>query len=103
MPEDVRQNVAVKAALFALRVYQGYFSFLFAGACRFEPSCSRYAYQAVERFGVARGLWLALKRLLRCHPFSGKSGYEPVPETWGDMHSTSASASETTTCSEVRS
>ena len=50
------------------------------GACRFEPTCSRYAYEAIERFGVFRGCWLGLKRLSRCQPFSGKFGYDPVPE-----------------------
>ena len=47
-------------------------------SCRYEPSCSRYAYTAVERYGALRGAWLALKRLLRCQPWGG-SGYDPVP------------------------
>jgi uncharacterized protein len=81
------RSPGVWMALFALRVYKAYFSFLFAGACRYEPSCSRYAYQAIGRFGAARGSWLALKRLLRCHPLSRKFGFDPVPETWGNMHS----------------
>ncbi|GAC1670880.1 MAG: hypothetical protein PVS2B2_01800 [Candidatus Acidiferrum sp.] len=82
-------RASVKTALFALRVYKSYFSLLVAGSCRFEPTCSRYAYEAIERFGVRRGSWLALKRLLRCQPLSRKFGYDPVPETWEDMHSTS--------------
>ena len=69
-------------ALFALRFYKSYLSLLFAGTCRFEPTCSRYAYEAIERFGAARGSWLALKRLGRCQPFSRKFGYDPVPEAW---------------------
>jgi uncharacterized protein len=76
----VRQSAAVKAALAALRIYKVYFSFLFAGSCRFEPTCSKYAYEAIERFGVLRGSWLGMKRLLRCHPLSGRFGYDPVPE-----------------------
>ena len=70
----------VRAALFALSCYKSYLSVLFAGTCRFEPTCSRYAYEAIERFGVARGVWLGLKRLARCHPLSRKFGYDPVPE-----------------------
>jgi putative membrane protein insertion efficiency factor len=77
----------VRAALFALRFYKAYLSVLFAGSCRFEPTCSRYAYEAIERFGVARGIWLGLKRLLRCHPLSRKFGYDPVPEKWEFMPS----------------
>jgi len=72
--------MAVKAALAALRIYKVYLSVLFAGSCRFEPTCSRYTYEAIERFGVMRGSWIGLKRLLRCHPLSRKFGYDPVPE-----------------------
>ena len=76
----VGQTPAVKAALAALRIYKVYVSPWFAGSCRFEPTCSRYAYEAIERFGVTRGAWLGLKRLARCHPLSRKFGYDPVPE-----------------------
>jgi putative membrane protein insertion efficiency factor len=72
--------LAVRAALFALRCYKSYLSVLFSGACRFEPTCSQYAYEAIERFGVLRGIWLGIKRLSRCHPFSKRFGYDPVPE-----------------------
>jgi putative membrane protein insertion efficiency factor len=75
-----KQSPAVKAALAALRIYKVYLSVLFAGSCRFEPTCSMYAYGAIERFGVMRGSWMGLKRLLRCHPLSRKFGYDPVPE-----------------------
>ena len=76
------RSFAIRAALFALSFYKAYLSVLFAGTCRYEPTCSRYAYEAIERFGVLRGGWMGLKRLLRCHPFSGKFGYDPVPEKW---------------------
>ena len=77
---QTKSRVGVRIALFALRCYKAYLSVLFAGTCRFEPTCSQYAYQAIERFGVLRGIWLGSKRLARCHPFSGKFGYDPVPE-----------------------
>jgi putative membrane protein insertion efficiency factor len=83
---DVRPQLGVPArvGLMALRFYKAYLSILFAGQCRFVPSCSQYSYEAVERFGLVRGLWLTLKRLLRCHPFSGKFGFDPVPDCCGD-------------------
>jgi len=81
-----RHSIPARAALFALRCYKAYLSVLFAGSCRFEPTCSRYAYEAIERFGVARGIWLGSKRLARCHPFSRKFGIDPVPETWKEMN-----------------
>jgi uncharacterized protein len=77
-------GMAARAGLLALRFYKAYLSILFAGQCRFVPSCSQYSYEAVERFGLARGSWLTLKRLLRCHPFSMKFGYDPVPDCCGD-------------------
>ncbi|HEV3374198.1 MAG TPA: membrane protein insertion efficiency factor YidD [Candidatus Acidoferrum sp.] len=86
MPE-VSNGIGVRIALLALRVYKAYLSVLFAGSCRFEPTCSQYAYEAIERFGVARGVWLGMKRLLRCHPLSRQFGYDPVPEKWEEMPS----------------
>lgn len=80
-PESVLPSLPVRIALVALRFYKTYLSFLFAGNCRFDPTCSQYAYQAIECFGVPRGVWLGLKRLLRCHPLSRKFGYDPVPES----------------------
>jgi putative membrane protein insertion efficiency factor len=74
------KGILVRVALFALRCYKAYLSMLFAGTCRFEPTCSQYAYQAIERFGVLRGVWLGGQRLVRCHPFSGKFGFDPVPD-----------------------
>jgi len=79
----------VRATLFALSFYKAYLSAIFAGTCRYEPTCSRYAYEAIERFGVLRGGWLAWCRLLRCHPLSGRFGYDPVPEKWEEMRANS--------------
>jgi hypothetical protein len=64
--------------LVILRLYQGMLSPVFRGSCRHLPSCSEYARIAIERHGAARGLWLATRRLTRCHPL-GTSGYDPVP------------------------
>jgi uncharacterized protein len=68
-----------RALLLALRGYQVALSPLFAGSCRYLPSCSQYMADAVRRYGAARGGWLGLRRLARCHPL-GSSGYDPVPE-----------------------
>jgi putative membrane protein insertion efficiency factor len=62
----------------ALRLYRKFLSPLLPPACRFHPSCSVYAMEAVGRYGPAKGSWLAIKRLLRCHPFN-PGGYDPVP------------------------
>ena len=62
-----------------IRLYQWTLSPLLGPRCRFYPSCSCYAHSAIERYGVLRGMWLALRRLLRCHPFS-PGGYDPLPE-----------------------
>jgi len=61
-----------------LRTYKRWISPLFPPSCRYVPTCSEYAIEAVERFGVLRGGFMAFLRLLRCHPFV-KGGYDPVP------------------------
>lgn len=58
--------------------YQRFVSPLFPPSCRFEPTCSEYTRQAVQKYGLGKGLWLAFKRVIRCHPYSA-GGYDPVP------------------------
>ena len=62
-----------------IRLYRLVLSPILAPRCRFVPTCSEYAAEAVERFGAAKGSWLALRRILRCRP-GGGWGYDPVPE-----------------------
>lgn len=70
----------LKALLIApIRLWQLTFSAVLPPSCRFSPSCSAYAITAIERHGVGKGLWLALRRIARCHPWGGH-GHDPVPE-----------------------
>jgi hypothetical protein len=77
------------AALLLLRVYKVAVSPLFAGSCRYLPSCSDYAAEAIRTHGLLRGILLAGRRLGRCHPFGG-SGYDPVPPRRGRVTTESA-------------
>jgi putative membrane protein insertion efficiency factor len=80
MPDDrVAGELVMKMILiFAIRVYQKLLSPLLPPSCRFYPSCSEYACQALAKYGAMKGLWLAGKRLLRCHPYHA-GGFDPVP------------------------
>ena len=64
--------------LVLIKAYQWTLSPLLGGACRYYPSCSSYAYGAVERFGPIRGSWMGIKRILRCNPWH-EGGYDPIP------------------------
>lgn len=76
----MRAPLAVESLLVApIRVYQRTLSPLLGPRCRFHPSCSHYAIEAIERFGALRGTGLALKRIARCHPLNA-GGHDPVPE-----------------------
>ncbi|MBQ2839771.1 MAG: membrane protein insertion efficiency factor YidD [Oscillospiraceae bacterium] len=65
--------------IFLIKLYRRAVSPNKPSCCRFTPTCSQYALEAIEKYGCAKGGFLALRRILRCHPFSKKSGYDPVP------------------------
>ena len=67
-----------RVLIFGVRAYQVGLSPLLPASCRYYPSCSAYAIEALDRHGAVRGTWLALRRLMRCHPFR-PGGYDPVP------------------------
>jgi len=64
-----------------VRVYQKLVSPSLGANCRYRPTCSQYAVEAINRFGVIRGVWLGVRRIGRCHPLR-PGGYDPVPESW---------------------
>ena len=70
-------------AVLPIRFYRRLISPWTPASCRFSPTCSAYAQEAIETLGVVRGGWLALRRVLRCHPFGG-GGYDPVPSPPGE-------------------
>jgi len=80
MPPEARPRGAGAGSVLAiLRFYQYFISPLLGPRCRHLPSCSDYAAEAIQRHGLGRGGWLALKRVGRCHPW-GSAGYDPVPD-----------------------
>ena len=68
-----------KLLLAMIRFYQRAISPYFPARCRFNPTCSAYAKEAIQKYGAGKGSWLAVKRLCRCHPFSKADPYDPVP------------------------
>lgn len=77
------RQFAERGMLQLLRGYKWLISPMFPPACRYVPTCSEYAMEAIERFGIVRGGFLAVRRLLRCHPFV-KGGYDPVVRRAGN-------------------
>ncbi len=68
-----------KIIILTIKFYQKFISPICPGVCRFKPTCSQYAIEAIQTHGIIKGLWLGLKRILRCNPWGG-SGHDPVPE-----------------------
>ncbi|MGA2382467.1 MAG: membrane protein insertion efficiency factor YidD [Gemmatimonadales bacterium] len=71
-------SIIARLAVLMVRGYQVTLSPLLPSACRYQPSCSAYMIEAVERHGALQGVWLGARRILRCHPFA-RGGYDPVP------------------------
>lgn len=71
-------GAARQGAILLLKGYKRFISPLLPPLCRFEPTCSIYAMQAIERYGVIRGSWMGVRRLVRCHPLN-EGGWDPVP------------------------
>lgn len=70
--------------MYLIGIYRQYISPLFPPSCRFQPTCSQYALDAIDRFGAFKGSYLAIKRILRCHPFH-PGGYDPIPSSLEEM------------------
>ncbi len=85
------RRLAIAPLVLLIKVYQYLISPLIGPRCRFLPSCSDYTLQALARHGLARGSWLAIKRIARCHPW-GDSGYDPVPPTAAEASDKAPSA-----------
>ncbi|AVQ18072.1 MAG: membrane protein insertion efficiency factor YidD [Fusobacterium mortiferum] len=68
-----------KIILLLIKLYQKYISIFLGKNCRFYPTCSAYTYEAIEKFGIIKGIFLGIKRIIKCHPFH-PGGYDPVPE-----------------------
>ena len=85
-PNDAKVSIFARAALAVIRFYQRFISPGLPPSCRFYPSCSRYTYGAIERFGLARGLWLGTHRVCRCHPWNA-GGIDEVPAQFPSLQS----------------
>jgi putative membrane protein insertion efficiency factor len=72
------ERVGVRIAVIVVRAYQMLLSPVLPQSCRFKPTCSQYAVEALKRYGLARGTLLAVRRIMRCHPLGG-GGLDPVP------------------------
>ena len=75
---STKRGVATRCLCCAVQGYRRYVSPLLPDSCIYSPTCSAYALEALEKYGAARGSWLAFRRIMRCHPLH-KGGYDPVP------------------------
>ncbi|MBB4120017.1 MAG: membrane protein insertion efficiency factor YidD [Mesonia hippocampi] len=74
------KKIVIAPFVLIIRVYQLFISPLTPASCRFQPTCSSYALEALQKHGLLKGSWLAINRIRKCHP-GGGSGYDPVPPT----------------------
>ncbi len=78
--QSLARKAGVRIVLFPVFVYRALISPMFKPSCRFYPTCSAYAVEAIEKHGVIKGCLLSVRRISSCHPWSGKSGHDPVPK-----------------------
>jgi putative membrane protein insertion efficiency factor len=71
-------NKVKKIALGLIKIYQSTISKVLPSSCRYTPTCSEYTYEAINRYGIFKGIWMGTKRISRCHPWH-EGGYDPVP------------------------
>ena len=72
------KKISILPFVFIIKIYQKLISPILLPSCRFNPTCSQYSIQSLNKYGLLKGLWLTFKRISKCHPF-GSSGYDPVP------------------------
>ncbi|PSG91767.1 membrane protein insertion efficiency factor YidD [Aurantibacter aestuarii] len=72
------KNILIAPFLFLIKIYQNYISPFTPASCRYQPTCSSYTKEALQKHGLFKGGWLSVKRIFSCHPFGG-NGYDPVP------------------------
>ena len=72
------KKISISPFIFIIKIYQKLISPILLPSCRFNPTCSQYSIQSLNKYGLLKGIWLTLKRISKCHPFGG-SGHDPVP------------------------
>ena len=72
------KKIFIYPVIFLVKIYQSFISPLFPPTCRFSPTCSEYAIQSLKKYGLFKGVYMSIKRIVNCHPWGG-SGYDPIP------------------------